>query len=379
MAAVERALRSRPELRSAADRTLVVATGKAAVAMLRGVGPGARGFAIVPEDADTSGIPAGVEVLRGGHPLPTPEGLAASRQVLAAVSRLDERARLLYLVSGGSSALFEVPRDGIDDDDVIDTYSLLLASGMPIDEMNTIRRALSRTKGGGLARAAHPARVHTLAVSDVPGDVAIDIGSGPTVAASDAPGAALALAERYDLVGALPAAVLAVLRDGARAPRDQAPALAIEAFEVVVRATQAEEAAEDHLAEADYEIVSSPIAALAGDAAAAAWGLIKSFESLAAGAKPVAFVLAGETTVRLPENPGRGGRNQHFAAVLAGALAGLEGFACMVGGTDGRDGNSDAAGAIIDGLTAARRDGGRSGSPRRDLAFRQRQRARRRG
>jgi len=331
----------------------VLATGKAAVAMLRGVGPGARGFAIVPEDADATGVPTGVEVLRGGHPLPTVEGLAASRHALAAVSRLDERARLLYLVSGGSSALFEVPLDGIDDDDIIDAYSLLLASGMPIDEMNAIRRALSRTKGGGLARAAYPASVLTLAVSDVPGDAALDIGSGPTVASTDPPGRALALVERYDLVGALPAGVVAALRDDARVARSDAP-LAIESFDVVVRATQAEEAAEDHLVEAGYDIASPPAPGLAGEAAAAAWGLIQSFESLATSGRSVAFVLGGETTVKLPAHAGSGGRNQHFAAVLAGALAGLRGFACMVGGTDGRDGSSEAAGAIVDGETAAR-------------------------
>ncbi len=356
VAAVERALRTRPELRAASDRTLVVATGKAAVAMLRGVGPGVRGWAIVPEDSDTTGTPIGVNVLRGGHPLPTQEGFEASREVLAAVARLDERARLLYLVSGGSSALFEVPLDAIDADDLIDTYSLLLASGMPIDEMNCVRRALSRVKAGGLARAAYPASVVTLAVSDVPGDAALDIGSGPTVASTEPPERALELVERYDLAGALPESVLVVLRDVARRPPEALkdnPAR-IESFEVLVRAAQAEEAAEDHLAERDYEIVTASVASLAGDATKAAWQLVETFEKLAASGNRCALVLGGETTVRLPERPGRGGRNQHFAAVLAAALAGREGFACMVGGTDGRDGDSDAAGALVDGTTGAR-------------------------
>jgi hydroxypyruvate reductase len=324
--------------------------------MLRGVGPGARGWAIVPEDADATGVPIGVKVLRGGHPLPTQEGFEASREVLAAVSRLDERARLLYLVSGGSSALFEAPLDAICDDDLIDTYSLLLASGMPIDEMNCIRRALSRVKAGGLARAAYPASVVTLAVSDVPGDSALDIGSGPTVASTEPPERALELVERYDLAGALAESVLAALRDVARRPPEalKVAPVCIESFEVVVRAAQAEEAAEDHLAERDYEIISAPIARLAGDATKAAWQLVETFEKLAASGNRCALVLGGETTVRLPERPGRGGRNQHFAAVLAAALAGREGFACMVGGTDGRDGDSDAAGALVDGTTAAR-------------------------
>lgn len=362
VAAVERALRTRPELRASSVGTLVVATGKAAVAMLRGVGPGARGWAIVPEDSDTAGVPIGVNVLRGGHPLPTREGIEASREVLAAVSRLDERARLLYLVSGGSSALFEVPLDAIDEDDLIDAYSLLLASGMPIDEMNSVRRALSRVKAGGLARAAYPASVVTLAVSDVPGDSALDIGSGPTVASTEPPGRALEIVERYDLAGALPASVLAVLRGAAGRSQPESRALGtpveraarIESFEILVRAAQAEEAAEDRLAERDYEIVSAPMATLAGDATKAAWQLVETFEKLAASGDRSALVLGGETTVRLPQNPGRGGRNQHVAALLAAALAGRKGFACMVGGTDGRDGNSEAAGALVDGATAAR-------------------------
>jgi glycerate-2-kinase len=353
VAAIERALRTRPELRATSDRTLVVATGKAAIGMLRGVGPGARGWAIVPEGADTSGAPAGVQILHGGHPLPTHEGIRASRDVLAAVTRLDERARLLFLVSGGSSALFEVPQDAIDDDDLIDAYAALLASGMPIDEMNCVRRALSKVKGGRLAEAAYPARVVTLAISDVPGDVAEDIGSGPTATTRDAPDRALAVVERYDLAGTLGASVLDVLREHSSAARDVAPTR-IESFEIVVRASQSEEAAEDLLDERGYEIVGTPVKRLAGPATAAAWALVEPFEKLAAGPKAVAVVLGGETTVQLPAEHGRGGRNQHLAGVLAAALAGREGFACMVGGTDGRDGNSDAAGALVDGATAAR-------------------------
>jgi glycerate-2-kinase len=360
---VERALAVRPEIRAGLDRTLVVATGKAAAAMVRGVGPAARGVILVPETATGAELPPGMRVELGGHPLPTIEGIAASRRILAAAERLTDRDRLLYLVSGGSSALFEVPLPGIDDEDLIDTYALLLAAGMPIGEMNCVRRALSAVKGGGLARAAAAAEIITLAVSDVPGDVSADIGSGPTVAADDPPDRALALCESYGLVGALPATVLGVMR--ARAERITAgwalvpPAsvvgdrVASTSYRVVVSASEAEEAAEERLEELGYAVIAAPMARLTGDTTAAAWALLPALEAARGGSRR-AFVVSGETTVRLPAAHGRGGRNQHMACILAGGLAGHDGFACMIGGTDGRDGDSDAAGGLIDGATAGR-------------------------
>jgi glycerate 2-kinase len=364
-AAVDRALAARPEIRGSLDRTLVIATGKAAAAMARGVGPAARGILIVPETTTCSDLPVGMRVELGGHPLPTCEGIAASRAVLGAVERLTDRDRLLYLVSGGTSALFEVPLPGIADDDIIDTYALLLASGMPIGEMNCVRRALSAVKGGGLARAVPDCEIVTLAVSDVPGDVPADIGSGPTVAVDDPPPRALDLCGRYGLTGALPPSVLSVLRaraEGsglarklvmAKAAGRSAVGSASSSFHVVVSANEAEDAAEGRLAELGYEVVSPPIPRLTGDAAEAAWALLPALDAARGGPRR-AFVISGETTVRLPARHGRGGRNQHIACIVAGGLAGQGGFACMVGGTDGRDGNSDAAGGLVDGATAER-------------------------
>jgi glycerate 2-kinase len=365
-AAVERALAIRPDIRSRLDRTLVVATGKAAAAMVRGVGPAARGVIIAPDARTCTDLPPGIRVELGGHPLPTPAGIAASRAVLAAVERLTDRDRLLYLVSGGTSALFEVPLPGIDDDDIIDTYASLLASGMPIGEMNCVRRALSVVKGGGLARAAPATETITLAVSDVPGDVPADIGSGPTVESEDPSDRALALCERYDLLGVLPEAVLVVLRARAEGPAGARALVTVEgavpatmvrsaasSFLIVVSASEAEDAAEDRLEELGYEVIAPPIARLTGDAAETAWALLPALDAARAG-PPRAFVISGETTVRVPTRHGRGGRNQHLACILAGGLAGRSGFACMVGGTDGRDGNSDVAGGLIDGKTAER-------------------------
>lgn len=365
VAAVEKALAEHPEIRLRLDRTLVVATGKAAAAMVRGVGPAAHGVIIVPETVGAAGLPSRIRVELGGHPLPTAEGLAASRRVVAEVERLTERDRLLYLVSGGSSALFEVPKPGIEDEEIIDVYALLLASGMPIGEMNCVRRALSSVKGGGLARAAAPAEVITLAVSDVPGDVPADIGSGPTVAADDPAGRALSLCERYGLLGALPASVAGMLRSHAERDAHAREIAVVQpgelgtgrvapgSFHVVVSASEAEDAAERRLEELGYEVVSPPVPRLTGDAEAAAWALLPALDSRC-GSDRCAFVVSGETTVPVPPEHGRGGRNQHMACLIAGGLAGHGGFACMIGGTDGRDGDSDAAGGLVDGTTAER-------------------------
>lgn len=359
VAAVERAVASRPGFLAHPARTLVVATGKAAPGMLRGYGPTAAGYCVTTGDADLEGIAPSVHVSAGGHPIPTRDGLDASRRILAAVEQLKENQRLVYLVSGGSSSLFEVARPEIDDASLIDAYAVILAAGMSIHEMNCVRRALSLTKGGGLARAAAPAEVVTFAVSDVPGDVAGDIGSGPTVESDDAPGRALEIAEHYDIIGALPATVRDVLRASAAGIDSAAAATADREanFEVVVSATTVTDAAEDRLAGLGYDLCDPPVESLRGDVVSNAWVLVAGVEKLQAelGARQrAAFAVAGETTLRLPAHPGIGGRNQHAACVIAGALARRDGFACMIGGTDGRDGGGQAAGAIVDGGTADR-------------------------
>jgi len=144
-----------------------------------------------------------------------------------------------------------------------------------------------------------------------------------------------------------------VLFRSTRPPAAAGPRSAPSSFRVVVSVNEAEDAAEARLAELGYSVITPPIRRLSGDAATAAWALVASIDGLRSGTRR-AFVSGGETTVRLPAGHGRGGRNQHIASIVAGGLAGHGGFACMIGGTDGRDGNSDAAGALIDGASAER-------------------------
>jgi glycerate-2-kinase len=341
------------------DRTLVVATGKAAASMVRGVGPGARGFCLIPDGIDAAGLPAAVEVLVGGHPVPTREGIDASRRILARVADLGDGERLLYLVSGGSSALFEVPIEGVDIGALIDLYASLLDCGAPIAEVNVVRRTFSVVKGGGLARVAAPARVSTLAVSDVAGDVPEVIGSGPTVTVPPDPAGAKRILARYGLGSELDASLAHALdrqRAATDTPAGARASACTDGFALLCTLRDAVAAAGARLSAIGYEVIDAPGAerALTGDAAAAAMRLAARARSLAAAGAGEAVVLGGETTVVLPASPGRGGRNQHLAAVLALETAGVDGFACVCAGSDGRDGASEAAGAIVDGTTAAR-------------------------
>jgi hydroxypyruvate reductase len=331
---------------------LIVATGKAAAAMARGVGPHARGFVLLPGGVPANDLPAGMTVLRGGHPVPSREGVESSATILGAAAALGPGQRLLFLLSGGTSSLFEVPRDGVALDSVVALYRELLGSGAAIAEMNVVRRALSETKGGGLARAAAPAAVLTLAVSDVAGDDPATIGSGPTVPVAEDSNAARSVLERYHLWGRLSHDIKRALSE----PRGETHAAPQHLrFEIVCSAARSVAAAAGELRSRGYDAVKPPFDVLLGDAPAAAHVVATAVgRQLESATRPWGFAVGGETTVRLGPTPGRGGRNQHVAASIALELAGRGGFASVVAGTDGADGYSDCAGAIVDGGTAAR-------------------------
>jgi glycerate 2-kinase len=314
-----------------------------------GLGRRGRGLCLLPEAADaTAAAELGYEILRGGHPVPTGRGLAASRRILAQVSALGREQRLLYLVSGGTSALLEVPREGLASGALIDAYRVLLLCGAPIEELNLLRRALSAVKGGGLARAAAPAEVDTLAVSDVVGDDPLVIGSGPTVAGEVDVRELAHLVARYDLHRIVAPEVLALL---ATAP-PACPANPRSSYEIVASNRVACDAARASLADLAALVVAG--AGLVGDAEAAARSLAAGLRTLAAEGASGALVLGGETTVRVSGSCGAGGRNQQLALRLALELEGVADVTVLVAGTDGIDGSSEAAGAIVDGTTAAR-------------------------
>ncbi len=293
-----------------------------------------------------------IEVLQASHPVPDANSELGARRLLDAVRGLGPDDLVLALISGGGSALLALPAPGLTLADKQAVGRALLASGATIGEMNVVRRRLSGIKGGRLAQAASPARVVTLAISDVPGDDPGTIASGPTVPSRDPPDAAAEIVARHGL--ALPNAVAALLALGG-------PGRA-------------------GVAEADVRMIATPAMALhaAGEAARAEGlatlmlgdalegesrqlgtamaGIARSVRRHAEPARAPAVLLSGgETTVSIgAATPGRGGRNTEFLLGLAVALDGDAGIWAVAGDTDGIDGTEDAAGAIVAPDTLAR-------------------------
>lgn len=298
-----------------------------------------------------------------GHPLPDARGLAATRQVLDLLEGATERDLVLCLISGGGSALLTRPALGISLDDLQELTSLLLASGASINEINTLRKHLDLVKGGGLARAASPAELVTLVLSDVVGDPLDIIASGPTVADASTFGSVWAILERYALVDRLPEAVRSHLLRGREGKLPDTPKSGDPIFErvqhVIVGSNRL--AAGAALAQARQEGFYSLLLTtyLQGEARQAGRFLASIARQQAASGEPLpgpACLLAGgETTVTLLGR-GRGGRNQELALGAVEDLAGLPDVLLVTLATDGGDGPTDAAGAVVSGDTLARAD-----------------------
>ncbi len=316
----------------------ILALGKAARAMTAAAlerFPGTP--ALVVTNAGNAAPLPGARVMVGGHPIPDAGSLAAGEALLAAAAALGTGQRALVLVSGGGSALAVAPVAGVTLADEAAVARLLLASGLDIRATNAVRRRLGRLKGGGLARAAAPATLEALILSDVIGDDLAAVASGPTLPPGDDSGDVRALLVAHGLWSRLPdgcrAAILAPT-----APVPPSRATAIGSNRLSARAMA------DAIPGARLE--DDP---LVGDVALAAARV-----AAAARRGPGVTVWGGETTVVL-RGPGRGGRNQELALRVAVALEGFgRPWAFLSGGTDGRDGPTDAAGAVVDGGTLGR-------------------------
>ena len=288
------------------------------------------------------------EVIEAAHPVPDEAGLLASQRIMAMVSGLTADDTVLFLISGGGSALLTLPYEGISLADKQAVNRELLRSGANICEMNVIRRHLSAIKGGRLAAACHPARVISLLISDVPGDSPVDIASGPTVADPTTCGDALALVKRYGMN--LPPSAMAVLESGrgesikpgdTRLARTEThlittPQMALEAAAQVARAVGI----------TPY-ILGDSIEGEARDVGKVMAGLARQVATHQQPFTPPCVLLSGgETTVTL-RGKGRGGRNVEFLLSLGISLDGFEGVYALAGDTDGVDGVEEIAGAYL--------------------------------
>jgi glycerate-2-kinase len=325
---------------------VVLAVGKAAARMATGAvsALGARvvsGLVVVPE-ADH--VPAPLVMRVGSHPVANPASERAGRALLDAASRAAAHQTVLALISGGASALAAVPAPGLTLSDKNFAVSAVMASGAPIGDINTVRKHLSAIKGGRLA-AASRAPVLSLISSDVVGDDLASIGSGPTVPDPTTNADALAILQR---TGApIAKRVEQHLRRAADTPKqldERCGALLVAGTGALVDAAVTARDGVEQLARnvtGDVADVARMLAGAARDAAR---------DAVARG-RVVVRVAGGEPTVALPPNPGQGGRAQQLALLVARDIAGLDNVAVLAAGSDGIDGNTTAAGAVVDGQT----------------------------
>ena len=389
-----RAIADRPELRdelhdaSRAGHLILIAAGKAAGAMVRGFTT--RGLTPARGTIATAHLDAGVDtthlrVFLAGHPMPTAQSVEAGRHALTLAREARPDDRIVLLLSGGASALFAAPAAGLTLDDKSAATRALLASGAAIHDLNAVRKHLSAIKGGRLAAAAG-CPVHTFAVSDVISPIDDDpgvIGSGPTVADETTFADALAAIDRLGARDAMPRVVMDLLERGAAGDEDESPKpgdprLARADYTVIGSRRDAMAAARVEAERLGYTtfVLDDAIAGEARDAAPRLFARACSLanvdlardryalplEVLSAAMEPpdaderaCCIIASGETTVRVTGS-GRGGRNQEFALALAeplGAVVSPSIVAASVG-TDGIDGPTDAAGALVASDTLSR-------------------------
>jgi hydroxypyruvate reductase len=355
-------------------RLYVVGAGKAAAAMAvaaeahyrkAGVLHHVSGLVAAPHgtpEAMGGPAPAAIRIMTARHPTPDEASVRAAEQALGLVATAQPGDRVLVLLSGGASALWAAPAAGLSLAAKTSLTRGLLKCGADIHEMNTVRRHISRIKGGRL-RKATPAPMLTLAISDVPGDDPATIGSGPTVPdATTLSDARAVLARRSPAMRTLgldvPAAVEAAIDDLANeTPKPGDPAFASAEYRIIARPAASLAAAASLAMTQGYEVIGlgDAVTGEAREVARAHAGL--ALEAKAAGRK-AAIISGGELSVTVRDASGRGGRNQEYALALAVALRGAEGIWALAADTDGIDGGTgrttDPAGAIVGPQTLTR-------------------------
>lgn len=302
-----------------------------------------------------------VNLYEAGHPIPDAAGAQGAEAIIALAQQAGADDLVFCLLSGGASALLPAPCPGISLAQKQQVTSLLLACGASIEEINAIRKHLSRLKGGQLARLVVPATLITLVLSDVVGDRLDTIASGPTVPDPTTYRDCLSIIDHYGLRQRLPDSVRRHLEDGAEGAQPETPKSLDDAFTrsqtvIVGNNRAALYAARDAARDLGYAtlILSSSIVGETRDIARMHGAILHDIRQYGEPLMPPACIISGgETTVSI-RGDGKGGRNQEFVLAAAPAIDGLEGVVILSGGTDGTDGPTAAAGAVADGQTVAR-------------------------
>lgn len=339
--AVRRALKN---FRPQGGRVLLVAAGKAAWQMahaaVKFLGR-VDGGVVVTKYGHVKGTIPGVDCCEAGHPVPDENGFAATRKALELVQGLTAEDTVLFLLSGGGSALFEKPL--IPGAELQQITGQLLASGADIVEMNTIRKRLSGVKGGRFAQSCAPAQVFSIVLSDILGDPLDMIASGPAVPDTSTCAQAVAIAEKYRL-DLSPAAAALLRQETPKSLDNVTTQITGSVRELCAAAAKASRAL-------GYEpiLLTDRLCCEAREAGSFLGAVVRTH---AGQGRKLAFIAGGETVVHLT-GKGLGGRNQELALAAAPALAGLQNCCVFSVGSDGTDGPTDAAGGYADGETEA--------------------------
>jgi len=333
----------------------VVGAGKAGVSMAQAVESilGKRitdGVIAVPELA---GEPLStIRLIEGGHPLPTEGSIEAGMKMADLLKDTVEGDLVLVLISGGGSALLELPLEGLRLSDLQQVNELLLRSGAPIQEINMVRKQLSRIKGGGLGSMAAPAKTAALILSDVIGDTLDAIASGPTVRSATSIKDAWSVLQRYDLLPKVPGVVNEVLERFSD-ETDTKPKKQLDISNLIIGSNRtAAEAAAEYAQKIGFQslLLTSKLQGEARQIGSRLAKLVKALKLPFPNERPLCIILGGETTVTV-HGSGVGGRNQELALAAAIDLEGEQNVAMMTLATDGIDGPTPSAGAIVTGKT----------------------------
>lgn len=339
--AVRRALHEAPLLGQKTGRLIIIAFGKAAVPMmqeaLRHVPDGQTVQAIAITNDENMCDINGCTVLATGHPLPDARGLAAGQHVIGVLSSTTKDDQVLCLISGGGSALLPAPRGDLGLSDKIAVNAALLAGGMDITQMNAVRQQLSTLKGGGLCEISQPAAVRSLIISDVVGDDIRVIASGPTAPALTAPESNVSVLKSKGIWSQIPLAAQHLLTH----PKSMVETPARN--QIIGSNLQSLQAIAGAAPEWSPHIAAAP---LTGDVQDAAQTITNLARMTPKQGKQL-FIWGGETTVQI-KGTGLGGRNQELAVRVAALMGDTpDNWVFLSGGTDGRDGPTDAAGGVV--------------------------------
>ncbi|MEL6183657.1 MAG: DUF4147 domain-containing protein [Myxococcota bacterium] len=335
-----------------ARRTLVLGAGKAAAEMAavvdRHLAGAVEGLVVTREGHGVVPPPSRIEVVEAAHPVPDARAFEAAEELLRRAASATEEDQVVFLISGGGSSLLSSPIEGVTRAEKQDLHRQLVRSGIPVQDINCVRRHLSRVKGGRLAHAARRAGLHTFVISDVVGDNPADVASGPTLAQAHAPDRAVEILHRAQV--SLPLHVMAAMRR--QEPVEPVP----HPVEVIASATDALDAMQVFLQERGWSTVRVGDA-LEGDAQGTGAAHAQLVKRHLTRREPLALLSGGELTVTVRNPKGRGGPNLEYLGGLMLGLGELGAVEALAADSDGVDGTEDNAGGYLaPGMYSAVRD-----------------------